>query len=63
MLEKQTALMRTSSAFLMLIFMTSCTGNECTWARKIIVNEHDVLVRSTAEQIVAHNRKVGSFCR
>ncbi len=63
MLEKRTALMRTSGAFLMLILLTNCTGNECAWARKIIVDEQDILVRSTAEQIVAHNRKVGSFCR
>jgi hypothetical protein len=63
MLEKQTALMRTSGAFLMLIFMTSCTADDCVWAKKIIVSEQDVVTRPTAEQIVVHNRKVERFCR
>ncbi len=63
MRDKRTASTRTFGAFLMLIFVTSCTGDDCAWARKIVVDERDVLVRSTAEQIVAHNRKVGSFCR
>jgi hypothetical protein len=43
--------------------MTSCTADECAWARKIIVGEQDMMTRSTAEQVVAHNRKVERFCR
>ncbi len=42
----------------------SCaTGGECSWAKKIYVNEGDVITRPTALQIVAHNRKVAAFCR
>jgi hypothetical protein len=52
-----------SGIFLMLTFMTSCAANECSWSKRIIVAEKDVLVRATAEQIVAHNRKVERFCR
>ena len=52
-----------SGIFLMLTFMTSCVANECSWAKRIIVDEQDALVRATAEQIVAHNRKVDRFCR
>lgn len=51
---------------LMLIFTTSCAGpegNECGWARLIVVNGEDHISRRTAEQIVAHNRKVEAFCR
>ena len=55
--------MKMSWVFLMLICMTSCTANECSWAKQVVVNEKDDLVRATAEQIVAHNRKVEAFCR
>ena len=47
----------------MLTFMTSCAADECSWAKRIVVHEKDALVRATAEQIVAHNRKVERFCR
>ena len=46
--------------------MTSCmttVATDCAWVRRIIVNDEDVITRSTAEQIVAHNRKVAAFCR
>ena len=33
------------------------------WAKRIQVNEQDFITRPTAEQIVAHNRKVAAFCR
>lgn len=33
------------------------------WAKQIQVNGGDVITRPTAEQIVAHNRKVTRFCR
>ena len=53
--------------FLVLATMSllgSCaTGGECSWAKRIQVNEQDVITRPTAEQIVAHNRKVAEFCR
>lgn len=55
--------MKASAVFLMLSFMTSCAADECSWAKRIVVHESDVLVRATAEQIVAHNRKVERFCR
>lgn len=55
--------MKTSGFFLMLIFMTSCAANDCSWAKRIVVDEKDTLVRTTAEQVVAHNRKVERFCR
>lgn len=58
--------MRTWSVCLMLFFTTSCAGqaaNECAWARRIVVNGEDQISRRTAEQIVAHNRKVDAFCR
>jgi len=51
---------------LMLIFTMSCTAKiagDCAWVRRIVVNEADVISRPTAEQIVAHNRKVDEFCR
>lgn len=51
---------------LMLLFTTSCTGtiaSDCAWVRQIVVNEEDRITRPTAEQIVAHNRKVREFCR
>jgi hypothetical protein len=45
-------------------FLGSCaTGGECAWAKRIQVNEQDFITRPTAEQIVAHNRKVAAFCR
>jgi hypothetical protein len=47
----------------MLIFMTSCAADECAWVRKIVVGERDIVTRPTAEQIVAHNRKVERLCR
>jgi len=31
--------------------------------RQIVVNEKDKISRPTAEQIVAHNRKIIEFCR
>jgi hypothetical protein len=52
-----------SGAFLILIFMTSCTADDCAWVKKIVVSKQDVVTRSTAEQIVAHNRKVERLCR
>lgn len=58
--------MRRCLAWLMPIYLTSCmhTGpTECAWARKILVNQEDLITRGTAEQIVAHNRKVDAFCR
>ena len=63
MLETPIGSMKMSGIFLMLSFMTSCAANECSWAKRIIVDEQDALVRATAEQIVAHNRKVERFCR
>lgn len=53
-------------ACLTLIFMTSCVApvaSECGWAREIVVNDGDIITRPTAEQIVAHNRKVRANCR
>ncbi len=55
--------MKTCVVLAMMIFMTSCAGNECGWAKKIVLDEADVITRPTAEQIVAHNRKVERFCR
>lgn len=53
---------------LLVLAMTSltascATGGECSWVKRIQVNQGDVITRSTAEQIVAHNRKVTAFCR
>lgn len=51
---------------LMLIFMTSCAtvvASDCAWVKRIVVNGEDQISRPTAEQIVAHNRKVEKFCR
>ena len=51
---------------LMLILTASCAtvvASDCAWVRQITVNEADVISRPTAEQIVAHNRKVVEFCR
>jgi hypothetical protein len=51
-------------ACLMMIWIGSCaTGGECSWAKRIVTNDTDQLSRLTKEQIVAHNRKVVSFCR
>ena len=53
-------------ALLMMIFIASCTetvAGDCTWVKRITVNAEDQITRSTAEQIVAYNRKVGEFCR
>jgi hypothetical protein len=58
--------MKTLAVCLMLIFMTSCTtvvSSDCAWVRQIVVNDGDEITRPTAEQIVAHNRKVAEFCR
>jgi phage terminase large subunit-like protein len=42
----------------------SCaTGGECAWAKRIVTAPDDVMARATKEQIVAHNRKVATFCR
>ena len=38
-------------------------GSGCSWARRIIVAEDDLLTRPTAEQIMAHNRAVEVFFR
>lgn len=51
---------------LMAIFMTSCAtvvSSDCAWVKRIVVNAEDRISRPTAEQIVAHNRKVSEFCR
>jgi len=57
-------LMKTSLVCLMMISTANCaTGDECSWAKQITVSGHDTLVRSTKQQIVAHNRKVAAFCR
>jgi hypothetical protein len=53
-------------ACLTMIFTTSCTAtvvSDCAWVRGIVVNAEDRITRPTAEQIVAHNRKVAGFCR
>jgi hypothetical protein len=39
------------------------TGDGCAWVERITVDETDILVRSTQEQIVAHNMAVEEFCR
>lgn len=52
--------------WLMLLSMPSCTSPapiECVWVRKIVASPDDLISRRTAEQIVAHNRKVEAFCR
>jgi hypothetical protein len=42
----------------------SCaTADECSWAKRIITDPADIMIRSTKAQIVAHNRKVTAFCR
>ena len=47
-----------------LLSLSACAaGSGCSWARRIIVAEEDLLTRSTKEQIVAHNRGVEEFCR
>jgi len=38
-------------------------GGECAWAKRIVTAPDDVMARATKEQIVAHNRKVATFCR
>jgi len=43
--------------------MIEATADQCSWVKKIIPNEQDFITRPTAEQIVAHNRKVTQFCR
>lgn len=49
---------------LTLLWTASCAGGaECTWVERITVAPDDVLARATKEQLVAHNRKVESFCR
>ena len=51
-------------AFLMLLSVTSCgTSDGCSWAKKITVNDADVLTRVTMLQLVNHNDKVAEFCR
>lgn len=59
--------MRMLLVCLMLIFTMSCTAakvaSDCAWVKRIVVNEADVITRPTAEQVVAHNRKVAEFCR
>ncbi len=59
--------MKLTKTFLVLLIMSltaNCaTGNECAWAKRILVSDGDVITRATAEQIVAHNRKVMAFCR
>ena len=47
-----------------MISTASCaTTDECAWSKKITVRDGDVQTRPTAEQLVAHNRKVDAFCR
>ena len=42
----------------------SCvTGDECAWAKRIVVAESDQLTRATKVQIISHNRKVRQLCR
>ena len=58
--------MRMLLALPMMIFIASCTetvASDCAWVKRITVNAEDQITRPTAEQIVAHNRKVGEFCR
>lgn len=59
--------MRTLLACLMMSLIVSCAApvakNNCAWVKQIIVNDGDTITRPTAEQIVAHNRKVTEFCR
>jgi hypothetical protein len=56
--------MKLSTLCLIALLTTSCAGgDECAWARRITVNDADVISRQTAAQIVAHNRKVSEFCR
>ena len=56
--------MKTLAVCLTMIWIASCAvGDECSWAKRINISEKDVLVRATKEQIVAHNRKVATFCR
>ena len=51
----------------MMSLIVSCAApavkNNCAWVKQIIVNDGDTITRPTAEQIVAHNRKVVEFCR
>ena len=57
-------LTKTFLVFLTMSLTASCaTGNECAWAKRILVSDADVITRATAVQIVAHNRKVVTFCR
>jgi len=51
----------------MTFYLTNCTATapivcECSWARRITIDTADVITRPTAEQIVAHNRKVAELC-
>lgn len=57
--------MRMLLVLAMMSLTASCgtVGGECSWARRITTSDQDVLMRSTKEQIVAHNRKVRVFCR
>ena len=51
---------------LTMSLIASCAApaaSDCAWVRRIIVADADVITRPTAEQIVAHNRKVVEFCR
>ena len=57
---------KTFAALTTLLLLTSCAGpatTECGWVRSITVADGDTITRPTAEQIVAHNRKVERFCR
>ncbi len=47
------------------IFAASCSAPapECAWIKPIRITQEDILARPTLEQIAAHNRKVGEFCR
>ena len=58
--------MRTLLVCLMMSLIASCTApvaTSCAWVKQIVVADGDRITRPTAEQIVAHNRKVAAFCR
>lgn len=47
----------------LLATCASIAGTECAWSSVITVSKDDALTRLTAEQIIAHNRKVEKFCK
>lgn len=57
-------LTRTLLILAMMSLLGSCErGGECFWVKQVVVSDGDRITRPTAEQIVAHNRKVSAFCR